>query len=249
MPDQDVRKWRLREFLMMVAAVLLVASPLRLAAENASGTDARTMALAQAGATTGADTEELKALTNEVLQSLGAITGAGADTARHVRPQEQAGGGPQDYAQLMQALTSLVRKATVQGKSSEEIMALIEEALADQDQATLDALLRQAGGKVGLRKLLSALVQKAAMQASADDPYVQALQAEGDATRVAGTGKPATAGEGGRRTIVVQPGDTLSIIALRVYGSVGKWHDIYDANRDRLSDPDLVPAGIRLRLP
>ena len=249
MPDHDVRKWRLREFLLMVMALLVVATPLRLAAENASATDARAVALAQAGAATGADTEELKALTNEVLQSLGAVTSSGAATARQPQPQAQAGGGPQDYAQLMQALTSLVRKATLQGKSSQEIMALIEEALAEQDSEALDALLRQAGGKVGLRKLLSTLVQKAAVQAAANDPYVKALQAEGAATRLADAGGRMPAGEEGGRTIVVQPGDTLSVIALKVYGSVGKWRDIFEANRDRLNDPDLVPAGVRLRLP
>ncbi len=248
MSDHDVRKWDLREFLLVVAALLMVALPLRLAAENASPEDARVIALAQAEAAAGADAEELKALTNEVLQSLGAVTGNKAAARRPAQPKAQAGSGPQDYAQLMEALTNLVRKASVQGKSSKEIMALIEEALAEQDQATLDALLKQAGGKVGLRKLLAALVQKAAMQASADDPYVKALQAEGAATRVAGNVAAANSG-GERRSIVVQPGDTLSVIALKVYGSVGKWRDIYEANRDKLSNPDLVPAGIRLRLP
>lgn len=255
MSDHEVRElriWRVREFLMMVAAVLLIATPLRLAAQDnaTSSTPASgpAVALAQADASSGENVEELKAMTNQVLRSLGSITGTRPATVRARKPQATPAGGQQDYAQLMQTLSELVRKATLQGKNSQEIMALIEEALAEQDQAALDALLQQAGGKVGLRRLLTTLVQKAAMQTASDDPYVKALQAEGSATRVAEGGPEAEIGEG-ERTVVVRPGDTLGGIALRIYGSVGKWRAIFEANRDRLNDPDLVPVGIRLRLP
>jgi nucleoid-associated protein YgaU len=49
--------------------------------------------------------------------------------------------------------------------------------------------------------------------------------------------------------VTVQAGETLSEIADRVYGDAGKWHLIYNANRDRLTDPDHVPAGIELVIP
>jgi nucleoid-associated protein YgaU len=49
--------------------------------------------------------------------------------------------------------------------------------------------------------------------------------------------------------IIVQPGDTLYKIARRVYGDVGRWHLIYDANRDKLEDPNQVPAGVELIVP
>ena len=246
--DQEVRGWRLREFALMVVALLMVAIPLRLVAQGGDAPKAPAVALAQAGTSDGENAEELKAMTNEVLRSLGAVTSTRSATPPPAQPPQVAPQGAQDYAQLMETLSSIVRKATLQGKSSREIMALIEEALAEQDQATLDALLRQAGGKVGLRKLLTTLVQKAAMQATPDDPYVKALQAEGSATRVAETGPQVAAGPD-ERTIVVQPGDTLSLIALKVYGSVGRWRAIFEANRDKLSDPDFVPVGVRLRLP
>ncbi len=58
---------------------------------------------------------------------------------------------------------------------------------------------------------------------------------------------PSARGEG--RAIVVQPGETLSLIAAREYGDAGRYMDIFDANRDVLSSPDVVPAGTRLRLP
>ncbi len=48
---------------------------------------------------------------------------------------------------------------------------------------------------------------------------------------------------------VVQPGDTLSSISKRYYGSVRRWKDIYKANRDRLASPESVRPGQTLRLP
>ena len=48
---------------------------------------------------------------------------------------------------------------------------------------------------------------------------------------------------------VVQPGDTLSSISKRFYGSSRRWKDIFKANRDRLVSPESVRQGQTLRLP
>lgn len=61
-----------------------------------------------------------------------------------------------------------------------------------------------------------------------------------------GTEYPASAGE---RTYVVQPGDTLSKISLRFYGTTSRYMDIYEANRDRLSSPASVSVGQELKIP
>lgn len=50
-------------------------------------------------------------------------------------------------------------------------------------------------------------------------------------------------------TVTVQSGDSLSIIAQRVYGDPGKWPLIYEANQDLLESPDFVPVGIELTIP
>jgi nucleoid-associated protein YgaU len=49
---------------------------------------------------------------------------------------------------------------------------------------------------------------------------------------------------------VVQPGDTLSGIAAsaQLYSGSG-WQPIFEANRDILSDPDLIHPGQVLRIP
>jgi LysM repeat protein len=52
-----------------------------------------------------------------------------------------------------------------------------------------------------------------------------------------------------QRRYTVQPGDTLTSIAQRFYGDPLKWHRIYQANADRISDPNLIYAGQQLTIP
>lgn len=47
----------------------------------------------------------------------------------------------------------------------------------------------------------------------------------------------------------IRDGDTLSGLARRYLGSRERYWEIYDANRDRLKDPDLLPIGIEIRIP
>ena len=51
------------------------------------------------------------------------------------------------------------------------------------------------------------------------------------------------------RTITVQAGDSLSKIAKRELGDANKWHAIYEANKDRIKNPDLIHPGDVLNLP
>jgi nucleoid-associated protein YgaU len=52
-----------------------------------------------------------------------------------------------------------------------------------------------------------------------------------------------------QRTITVQPGDSLSKIAKREYGDANKWRTIFEANRDKIKNPDLIHPGEVLTLP
>jgi nucleoid-associated protein YgaU len=47
----------------------------------------------------------------------------------------------------------------------------------------------------------------------------------------------------------VAPGDTLSQIAQHKYGDLNLWPVLFDANRDELSNPDLIFPGQVLRVP
>lgn len=59
---------------------------------------------------------------------------------------------------------------------------------------------------------------------------------------------PATS-EQGEREYTVQSSDTLSGIAQKMYGRSAQWRKIYQANRDRIENPDRLKAGVVLRIP
>ena len=51
------------------------------------------------------------------------------------------------------------------------------------------------------------------------------------------------------KTYVVVSGDSLSKIAQREYGNANDWNRIYEANRDKLKDPDKIFPGQKLTIP
>jgi len=53
----------------------------------------------------------------------------------------------------------------------------------------------------------------------------------------------------GSRTHTVQAGDTLSAIAKKYYGNANDYMEIYNANRDQLSDPNKISPGQVLKIP
>jgi 5'-nucleotidase/UDP-sugar diphosphatase len=53
----------------------------------------------------------------------------------------------------------------------------------------------------------------------------------------------------GTSAYTVKNGDSLSRIAKRELGSYGRWRDIYEANRDKIKDPNVLVVGIQLVIP
>ena len=53
----------------------------------------------------------------------------------------------------------------------------------------------------------------------------------------------------GEKTVTVKSGDSLSRIAKRELGSYSAWASIYEANRDTIKDPNLIYAGMVLKVP
>jgi nucleoid-associated protein YgaU len=51
------------------------------------------------------------------------------------------------------------------------------------------------------------------------------------------------------KTYTVKSGDTLGEIAKRELGSASKYMEIFNANRDLLSDPDKIKPGQVLKMP
>jgi len=50
-------------------------------------------------------------------------------------------------------------------------------------------------------------------------------------------------------TYTVRPGDSLSSIARKFYGTTSRWNWIYQANRAKISNPDSIYAGEHLTIP
>ena len=66
--------------------------------------------------------------------------------------------------------------------------------------------------------------------------------------------KPSAQGTSGTQpaqmtTYTVKPGDTLSAIAKQYLGNANDYMDIFNANRDQLSDPDKIQPGQVLKIP
>lgn len=55
--------------------------------------------------------------------------------------------------------------------------------------------------------------------------------------------------QGETSTYIVRDGDDLTSIAIRLYGHAGGAQAIWSVNRDRLSDPNMLPIGLELRIP
>ena len=47
----------------------------------------------------------------------------------------------------------------------------------------------------------------------------------------------------------VVSGDTLGALAKKYYGNAGKYMKIFEANRDILTDPNLIKVGQKLKIP
>ncbi|HWB18493.1 MAG TPA: LysM peptidoglycan-binding domain-containing protein [Vicinamibacterales bacterium] len=51
------------------------------------------------------------------------------------------------------------------------------------------------------------------------------------------------------QTYTVQAGDTLSKISKQFYGDANKYMQIFEANRDQLTDPNKIKVGQTLKIP
>jgi nucleoid-associated protein YgaU len=83
------------------------------------------------------------------------------------------------------------------------------------------------------------------------DPAASDLIADIQAPAAAAAAAAGAAGapSSAARTYTVQPGDSLSKISKQFYGDANKYMKIFEANKDKLSDPDKVKVGTELLIP
>ena len=75
------------------------------------------------------------------------------------------------------------------------------------------------------------------------------LIADIEAPAAAAATAAAGANPSAARMYTVQPGDNLSKISKEFYGSANQYMKIFEANKDKLSDPDKIRAGMELLIP
>jgi ABC-type amino acid transport substrate-binding protein len=101
---------------------------------------------------------------------------------------------------------------------------------------------------VGVRRgaaTLLKMVNAAVRGLKASDEYRQIVR-----KYLGGTGPaPVAKVAAGQSVYKVRPGDTLSGIARDQLGNLRRWNEIWEANRNRIADPNLIDIGWELVLP
>jgi nucleoid-associated protein YgaU len=52
-----------------------------------------------------------------------------------------------------------------------------------------------------------------------------------------------------QRDYTIQSGDSLSKIARQFYGNANDWQKIYQANKDKIKDPNMIYPGQKIIIP
>jgi len=145
---------------------------------------------------------------------------------------------------LLQQLGDALGGAEQAAKNKEEAARQEAESARQQAEAAREEAER-------LRQEAEARAAEAQRQLEEKERQMEAASreaaAEVESRRTYAAEAKATAGAG--RTYVVKSGDTLSGIAYDVYGDAGRWPEIFEANRDKIKDPNLIHPGQELRIP
>ncbi len=108
--------------------------------------------------------------------------------------------------------------------------------------------LSKSSYNVGVRRgaaTLLKMVNSAVRSLKASDEYRQIVR-----KYLGGTGPaPVAKVAAGQSVYKVRPGDTLSGIARDQLGNMRRWTEIWEANRNRIADPNLIDIGWELVLP
>jgi nucleoid-associated protein YgaU len=78
---------------------------------------------------------------------------------------------------------------------------------------------------------------------------IKVKQVAGSTQSAPGFAGPKAAGTDSMTTYTVQSGDTLSAISQRFLGNANGYMEIFNANRDQLTDPDKIKPGQVLKIP
>ena len=80
---------------------------------------------------------------------------------------------------------------------------------------------------------------------SAPQPQTR-TQSPGQSVPGSNVQKPAAPSQ---RDYTIQSGDSLSKIARQFYGNANDWQKIYEANKDKIKDPNMIYPGQKIIIP
>lgn len=131
-------------------------------------------------------------------------------------------------------------------------------SLAPPDAESVAPALEDLGSPPSFSPMYeSLLVGAGGTSELADSPYAAAQQIFGQQTSAQSVGFSSGARDGlpredyrpALREHRIVDGDTLSGLAQRYLGDAARAEEVYELNRDRLRDPNVLPVGKRLRIP
>jgi nucleoid-associated protein YgaU len=152
----------------------------------------------------------------------GYLQGSGAEKTAEVTPEKR------EYIDVKLELPTL-----------KEIKENLPKAKAKQKEQTTDKASEGNEGFVEKGEELEEELPPISKEEATQPVYEEA---EETASEMA---QPQTA----PRTYIVKAGDSLSKISKELYGKASKWTVIYEANADKIKDPNSIREGIVLTIP
>jgi nucleoid-associated protein YgaU len=187
-----------------------------------------------------------------------------------VQPAGEPRGDPDELARALSAqaeaenkLSTALRSYTLVARERDALQARVAELSARFSSTSQALTSAEADAKAASESMFASVAATAEMEtlrnrALAAERSAESARAElARANRLLAALRPGhaeptrpteAAGEPAR-THTIAPGETLSSISLRYYGTTARWSEILSANRDVLVDEHSFAAGRTLRIP
>ncbi len=148
-------------------------------------------------------------------------------------------------------LAEVISSGVKEGRKIDEIHGIVRQAMAElrgKEELNIQPEVAEYAEKV-VNDIVT--TSKNLARGDQNDPYIKALNAEVSGTTLDDDSDKNIEKKQSQRqqTVVVLKGDSLYKIAKKIYGSGEKYMMLFNANRDKLKDPDLIEIGQILNVP
>ena len=117
----------------------------------------------------------------------------------------------------------------------------------DSDLRTMEYQVQQATEELARAQQTIMTMRQEITDLAAAKPAAAAATVSRPRPAAPAANRPRPAASGRRHTVAA--GETLAVIAAKYYGAGASWQRIYEANRDRLSSPQMIQSGMTLVIP